>query len=131
MRWFGLPYLEQFIEEGAVMYHRLAEFLGVGFAAFIAHRNGLRRPVMVHHGRVIDRDIGSTVLKITHRVAALLHQIANQLVRFGNNAFWVIDEAALQYIPCLIEPCGFGRRQRCDIETLNAFLARLEFRLGL
>ena len=38
-------YLEQFIEQRAVVHHRFAKLLGVGLATLVAGRNELRRPI--------------------------------------------------------------------------------------
>jgi muconolactone delta-isomerase len=80
---------------------------------------------------VIHRDVSRTAFEITHGVATLKHQLTDQLVRLDDNPLGIIDEAALQDFPRFTEPGGFGRRQRHDIETFNAFFARLELRLGL
>ena len=49
-----LPYLEQLIEEGAVIHNRFAQLLGVRRALLIAHSDGLRRSVICHNVRMID-----------------------------------------------------------------------------
>src|SRR5512135_468830 len=118
----SFPYLKQLIEEGAVMDHRFAQLLGVGFAALIAHRDGLRRSVMCYDLGVINRNVSRTALKISHRVATLQHQLTYQLVGLGDRALGVIDEAALQILPGLTEPGGFSRRQRYNIEVQPTLL---------
>jgi len=47
-------YLEQFIEEGAVVRNRIAQLLGVRRSTVFAHRDGLRRALICHNVRVID-----------------------------------------------------------------------------
>ena len=39
------------------------------------------------------------LIEIAHRVAALLHQLANQQVGIGQHFLGVVDEAALQDAP--------------------------------
>lgn len=57
------------------------------------------------HFSLWNRYLGSgckicrTTLKITHGVATLEHQLANQLVRLDEYTLGVVDEAALQGIP--------------------------------
>ena len=46
--------LEQFIEKGAVVHHRLAQLLGIRRALLIAHRDGLCRPVIGYDIGVVD-----------------------------------------------------------------------------
>ena len=43
----GSPYLEQFIEEGAVVHNRFAQLLGVCRSMLIAHSDGLRRSTLL------------------------------------------------------------------------------------
>ena len=67
----GFLYFEQFVKKGAVMDHGDALLLSAGFVSFTAHRDSLGSPIIVYDSRVIDRNVGSTALKITHRIAAL------------------------------------------------------------
>jgi hypothetical protein len=52
--WLDFSNLEHVIEKGAVVHDRSAQLLGVGFAARTAHRDRLRRPVILYDGRMID-----------------------------------------------------------------------------
>jgi len=49
-----LPYLEQVIEEGAVMHDRFAQLLSICRPLLITHSNGLRRSIIRDNIRVID-----------------------------------------------------------------------------
>ncbi len=80
----------------------------------------MRRPVVLHDGRMVNRDVGGAALEIGHRVAALQHQLTDQPVRLGDGSGGVVDEMALQHVPRVTEPCRLGRAQRRDDEVLDA-----------
>src|ERR1700690_4278862 len=97
------------------MHYRFAQLFGIGFAALVALRDSLRRPVMCYNLGVIDRNVRRTTLKVSHGIATLQHQLTDQLIGLSDCALGVIDEAALQIFPGLTEPGGFSRFQRYDI----------------
>jgi hypothetical protein len=68
-----------------------------------------------HQRRMVDRDVAGTLLKIRHRIAALLHHFADQLIRLQDDAFRIIDEPSLKLCTGLAESRGARQREplRC------------------
>jgi hypothetical protein len=78
---------------------RLAHAFRVHVAVAVAQRDVVRGAVVIDDGRVVNGNVRCTAIEIAHRVAALLHQLANQQVGIGQHTLGVVHEAALQGAP--------------------------------
>ena len=74
---------------------------GVHVAVAVAQRDVVRGSVVIDDGRVVHGNIRCAAIEIAHRVAAFLHQLANELVGIDQHVLGVVDEAALQGAPGL------------------------------
>lgn len=72
------------------------------------------------------------MLEVAHRIAALLHQLAHQLVRLRHRAGRVVDELGLHPVPRAAEARRFARCQRNDVQLPDPrrALPELGFCLG-
>src|SRR5215831_19309130 len=79
---------------------------------------------------MVYRNIFGSRLKITHRITARSHYVAQKLVCFSNSASGTIDEVSLNHCPLLVKSCAIGRRQCAQVEGLHTFGPLFENSLG-
>src|SRR5262245_14413962 len=84
--------LEQILEQGAIVDHRLAQVLRRRRAATVTLGNVARAPIVVDHGRVVDREVGRAPIEIADRIAACLHDFFDQRVGTRYRATRIVHE---------------------------------------
>ena len=77
------------------MHHCLAQLLGLGPAALALDGEPVGLAVVVDKPRMVDRDVGRPLLEVADRVAAHLHDHADELVSLPDGALRVVDELSL------------------------------------
>jgi len=122
---------DKFIKKRAVMNHGLAQFFCAGLAVRLAKGDGVGRPVILENQRIAHRDIGRTLFKVTYRIAAHGHHIAQELIGFCHRTSRTVNEARLHPAPGLDEARTIARTERPNVETLHAVRALIEARFGL
>ncbi len=113
------------------MHQRLPQCFGVGFTMQVLQRDGVRCPVVLHHQRVVHRQVRGARVEVAQRVATAHHHVAHQQVRLGDRGAGAVHEARLHGLPFHAEALRLVGRQRQDLELVPALLARAQFRLGL
>src|SRR5919202_1741353 len=106
--------LEQVLEEGPVVHHRLAQILGCGFASGLALRDRVRRPIVLDLLRMVDRNIGGPLLEIAHGIAACLHHLLHQAIGLPDGPLGVIDEPGLHRAPAVSKAGPVRRGTRAN-----------------
>src|SRR5215471_19817050 len=91
----------------------------------------MRRPVILHHARVIDGKICSTALEIRHRVAARAHGGGYLAVGVADRSDRVVDEERLHALPLLRETVAVLLGKRMDRNLFAPLLALFQGVLGL
>jgi hypothetical protein len=83
-------------------------------------------PVIVDHQRVVHRNICRPLVKVSYRIAAGRHHIAQELVGFCHRTPGTVNEPPLDAAPqiCKSRPVGWG--ERADVETLDTIGASFE-----
>ena len=87
--------LKQVVKELSIINHRLSQILGRGFALPVAFGNLSSRAIVLNYVRMVHGDVRDALLEIRHRVAARLHDFADEPVGFRDGAFGIVHEASL------------------------------------
>ena len=91
----------------------------------------MRGPIMFHDERMIDGQIGGTAAEFAgNRIAARLHGLVNEAIRFGDCGLGIVHKFLLNFGPLPGKPIALAGRKRADLEILNPFLAVCEFPFG-
>src|SRR5262245_14443911 len=98
---------QQFLEQRAVVDHRLAEVLGTD--SRVLGGNSMRGSVVIDHLRMLYGDISGALLEILDRVAAFAHHRADQPVSGSGGLGGLVDELCLGPAPG--SPVAVTRRQ--------------------
>src|SRR3954463_820218 len=99
--WPVVVVLEKLVEQRAVVNERLPLLLGAGIPGFIREMNGVSGSIVLNNRRMIDRDVGCTLIEIINRVAALMHHLHEKSVRVVQCTRGVVDECSLNVAPAL------------------------------
>jgi len=92
---------EQLLEQHPVVNHALAKVLRRGRSPFVRERHRVCLSVVLHHQRMIDGDLGDTLIEVLHGIAAILHDGSHETVGFLERAIGVVDESRLDDPPVL------------------------------
>jgi hypothetical protein len=122
---------DKLIKKCAVMNHGLAQFFRTGLAVRLTKGDGVGGAVIFENQRVAHRDIRRTLFKVTYRIPARGHHIAQELIGFRHRTSRAVNEARLHPAPGLDETSPIGRTERPDVETLHPICALIEPRFGL
>src|SRR3954462_1468718 len=87
--------LEKLVEQRAVMNERLTLLLGARIPVSVGEMNGVSRSVVFDNSRMIDRDVGCTLIEIVNRITALTHHLGEKSVRVVQCTRGVVDECSL------------------------------------
>jgi hypothetical protein len=74
------------------MDHSLAQVFGAGLSAIMAYCDFMGGTIIVDYHRMIDGDVGGTLLELTHWISFCLHQLAYKTIGLGNSAFRIVDK---------------------------------------
>jgi len=88
--WFGFGH--QFFEQSPVVDHRLTQLFGPCLSALMVQRDLMRRPVVLHDMRMVDREIRGALVEIADGIAPGFHHFAQQIVGTLNGLVRVIDK---------------------------------------
>ena len=124
---------DQFLKERPVVNHCLAQLFGTGLPPRLAKRYFMAGSVILHDLWMIHGDIRCTLFKITYRIAARGHHVAQQLIGIRNGASRAVNEPRLDPLPGLYEARTIARCEGSDVETFDSFSALVElgFRMPL
>jgi hypothetical protein len=126
-----LGFANQFLKKSPVMNHCLAQVFSVGLSLSLTNRDFVGRPVICENQWMVHGNIGRSLLKVTHRIAACGHHIAQQLIGLRDRASGAVNEPRLHPGPRLYEARTITWGERLDVQTLYSFCALFEpgFRL--
>ena len=107
------------------MHHGLPQFLGVDLSGMtrVGERTG--GAVVLDDRRVLDREVGCTLLEILGRVAAGTHDLVDQLIGVGHGNSGIIYEVCLNTGPARGETRAVGGAQLMEMNNARARRARL------
>jgi hypothetical protein len=89
----------------------------------------MRRPIVLHDVRVLDRDVGRATVEVLDRIAARGHHLLDQLVRLIHGIRGRVHELRLHLRPIGREPVVIGLRERTEIQRAHALAALPEIGL--
>lgn len=118
-------YLQEFVEERAVLNHRGAKVFGGGLVGGEAGGYGVRGAVVLDDAGMVDGDVGGALLEVGDGIAAGLHERGDEFVGFGDGALGMIDEAGLHGLPVGHEAFALGGAEVADLEVFDARFAGL------
>jgi hypothetical protein len=85
-------------------------------------RNLMRRPLVLNHSGMVDRNVGGTLIEIGQGIAASLHYRAHQVVGLCDCTFRGINRARLHRLPAFEETFVFHRIKITKVELFNPLL---------
>ena len=77
------------------MNHSLAQIFGARLAATVAQRDVVCCAVVLDNNRVINGNVGGTLIEVAYGIAAYLHDFVYQLVRLRDRSFRVVNKLGL------------------------------------
>ena len=113
------------------MNHGLSQVFRAGLASRLAKRALVRDPVILENQWMIHGNIRRPLLKITYRIAASGHHVAQQLVGVGYGASRAVNEPRLDSAPSLHKTGMIPRRERPDVQSLDSVRTLVERRFCL
>jgi hypothetical protein len=122
---------DEFVKKRPVMNHGLAQFFGAGFAAGLTIGDSVGQAVILEDKRMADGNIGGALLKVTHRIAARGHHIAQELIGFRYSASGAVHKSRLYFAPRGYKARTISGAERLDIQILDAIGALIEARFCL
>src|SRR6202047_833937 len=115
-------YLHQFLEQRAVMNHRRSQIFRTCSIVANSQRNPMRRPVVLHHSGMVDRNVGGTLIEIGHGIATRAHQRGHQVIGFGDRSLRGIDKPRLYGLPLFRKTFAFPWVKIANVELFNPLL---------
>src|SRR5260370_27242996 len=100
----------------------LAKILCAGLASAMAQNDVVSGSIVADSIRIIDRDIVGALIELAHGIAARVHDIGDESIRFVHCAFGIINELLLNEGPLLGIPFALGRRQGAELKMGDALL---------
>src|ERR1044071_492882 len=122
---------EQIGEERSEVDHRLSQVFGGGASALVVAHDVARRAIVHDDVRMIDRDVGNTLLEIANGIATRVHDVADEAVCLDDRALRIVDEPRLHLTPRVREPPRIVRCERTDVEPFDALLPFEQHRFTL
>ena len=113
------------------MNHGLAQILGGGLPSRLAKRDIVGFTIVVDHQRVVHGNIRRPLFKVSYRIAAGRHHIAQKLVGFRYRTPGAVNEPPLDVAPRLGEPRPIVRGKRTDVESLDSLITPIELCLRM
>src|ERR1051326_3459829 len=108
------------------MDHCLAQVFGVGLPLRLTNRDCMGRPVIFHNQWMVHGNICRPLFKVTYRIAAGGHHIADQLISLRNRPSGAVNESRLNPAPRLNETRTVTWGERADVQTLHPLCALFE-----
>ena len=108
------------------MDHGLAQVFRVGLPACLPECDFMGRSVVFQNQRMIDGDVRRPLFKVTDRIAARGHHIAQQQVGFCDRTGGPVDKARLDSAPGIHEARAISCRERPDMQSLDSLQAVFE-----
>jgi hypothetical protein len=125
-RWGHRRIADQFLKERPVMNHCLTQVFRGGLPPRLLKGDFVGLSVVFQDQRMIHGDICRALFKVTYRIAAGGHHIAQELVRFRDRTGGAVNEARLDSAPGLCEARAISCRERAKVERLDSFGALIE-----
>jgi hypothetical protein len=86
--------------------------------------------IVLDHIRVVDRDVGRSLVEIVHRITAFAHYLGHQTIRIPYRPRRIVDERGLHRAPVFDVLGPRVRSQHNDVELLSLSLAGDELLFG-
>src|SRR3954447_1104630 len=119
-------FLEQLVEEGPVMHHRLPQIFGRAVAGGRGPGEPVAFAVVLDDVGVVDGDVGGPLFEVVHRVAAIRHHLLDQHVRLAESAVRIVHEARLDALPLAEIALACAGREGPDVELIAPLGAGLQ-----
>jgi hypothetical protein len=116
-------YLEEFINERAIVDDGLAHFLRAGFAPVAAQRQRASGAVVLHDDRVINGQVGRTPIEVFKGVATRGHHLGDELIGFPHGGGGVVHKARLDATPFAGKRIGLIVSELVQVEAADALSA--------
>src|SRR5215469_2186950 len=112
------------------MDHSSPEILCVSAALRLLQRDSMPATIVFDDLRVVDGNVGGSLLKISYRIALSGHHTRNQPVRLNQAPVRIIYKPALNLMPSFQKVAAFCRSKSVDVKPLHPFRAVFERRFG-
>src|SRR5215211_9031651 len=84
--------------------------------------NRVRGTIVLHDLRVVDGDVGDSLVELVHWISTLAHDVSDKPIRLGHRPRWLIYETGLNVAPRLEIPLARLWRERDNVETFALLL---------
>ena len=129
MVWWDVA-VQQGLDQRPVGRHGLALAFGVDRAFVGGDARGAGVAVVLDDLRVLDGDVFGAAVEVVDRVAAGAHDVDDQRVGAVHGLHRVVDEAALDVDPAVLEAVALLGLQVADVERAVPLLPLGELGLG-
>jgi len=113
------------------MNHRLAQVFRISLSPHLLEGDFVSRPVVFQHQWMIDRKIRRPLLKVASGISARGHQIAQQLIRFGDRTGGSVNEARLDSAPRFFETGAFAGGEGPNLKATHSLCPPFEPGFGV
>jgi hypothetical protein len=120
------PNFQEVLEQGTKMHHGLTQILRVRAPLGGVLRDRVGHTIVPDDPRMIDGDVGDTLLELSDGVPASPHQVLDEAIALLDGAGRIVDEARLRLTPGAREASGLVTGQRNDVQRVDALAASLE-----
>src|SRR6185437_9875435 len=87
--------MQQVRKQRSIVEHCFTQLLDAHIAVFMLHRDVVRQSIVLHHGRMIDRDIRHALLEVRDRIPAHIHHFLQQHVCMRHGGRGIVYELSL------------------------------------
>ena len=105
------------------MHHRLAKILCAGLASAMAKDDVVSGSIVPYRIGVVDGDVVGALIELAHGIAACIHNLGDEPVRFVHCAFGIVDEPPLDDGPLLRISVSLGLRQGSKFKMGDTFFS--------
>ena len=117
---------QEFVEQRAIVDHRLPHLFGGGLAALPARREHAGGTVILNDHWMIHGQIGGTPIELFKRIAPRRYHLRDQLIGLADRAIRVVDEARLNAPPFAGKRAGLFMSELVQVEVTDTLGARAQ-----
>ena len=110
----------EIFKQCAIVNHGATQILSARLSFALAKSDLVRCAVILRNDGMLYRNVRRALVEVAHRIAAGCHQIADQLIGFGDRTGRRIDKVSLYTIPLLRIPTPVLCRKRAKVKLLYA-----------
>src|SRR5215204_5504902 len=94
-----LAFVEQLFEERPIVHDRLPKVFRRCLVVLAGELDRVGFPVVLDDLRVVDRDVGDSLVELVHRISPLAHHVGDEPICFRQRPRRLVDEAGLHFAP--------------------------------